>query len=217
MSFVSPSLLLGLFLLVPALIAFLVHRRREVLRVPSVLLFRLAARSASPTRRIRKLRRLLALLACLGALADALVFASARPRRAVHRRDGGGGDRSLGLDGRRGRALAARAGAALRGADAGLGGAGGSLRDHRRRCLAATSGRAERSRARARRGARSARRGERRRGRRRGDRSGRGADPGAATGADRAARRRRGEPGRWSGGAPRSAARAEGLRASFAG
>ena len=78
MSFVSPSLLLGLFLLVPALIAFLVHRRREVLRVPSVLLFRLAARSASPTRRIRKLRRLLALLACLGALA-ALVFASARP------------------------------------------------------------------------------------------------------------------------------------------
>ncbi|MEO7331368.1 MAG: VWA domain-containing protein [Minicystis sp.] len=78
MSFVAPSLLLGLFLLVPALIAFLVHRQRQVLRVPSVLLFRLAARSASPTRRIRKLRRLLALLACLGALA-ALVFAAARP------------------------------------------------------------------------------------------------------------------------------------------
>lgn len=78
MSFVSPTSLLALFLLVPALIAFLVHRRRELLRVPSVLLFRLAARSAAPTRRIRKLRRLLALLACLGALA-ALVFAAARP------------------------------------------------------------------------------------------------------------------------------------------
>ncbi|MFO0757124.1 MAG: VWA domain-containing protein [Byssovorax sp.] len=78
MSFASPTFLVALLLLLPALIAFLVHRRREVLRVPSVLLFRLAARSAAPNRKIRKIRRLLALLACLAALA-ALVLAAARP------------------------------------------------------------------------------------------------------------------------------------------
>ena len=78
MIFAAPRILFALALLVPVLVAFLVRRRRHTVRVPSTLLFRLAARATAPTRRIRWLRRVASLSACLLAVA-ALVLAAARP------------------------------------------------------------------------------------------------------------------------------------------
>ena len=78
MIFAAPRILFALALLVPVLVAFLVRRRRHTVRVPSTLLFRLAARATAPTRRIRWLRRVASLCACLLAVA-ALVLAAARP------------------------------------------------------------------------------------------------------------------------------------------
>lgn len=78
MSLVAPVFLAALGLLVPVLIAFLVRRPRQVVRVPSTMVWRLGARSVAKSRRIRNARRLLALLACLGGVA-ALVVAAARP------------------------------------------------------------------------------------------------------------------------------------------
>jgi hypothetical protein len=77
-AFAAPAMLAALALLVPVLLAFLVKRCREVLRVPSTLLWRLAGVPAAQNRRFRNLRRLLSLLACLFAVA-ALVVAAARP------------------------------------------------------------------------------------------------------------------------------------------
>ena len=78
MNLVAPVFLAGLALLVPVLIAFLVRRRRQIVRVPSTMIWRLGARSVAKNRRIRDVRRLLALLACLLGVA-ALVVAAARP------------------------------------------------------------------------------------------------------------------------------------------
>ncbi len=78
MSLVAPAFLAALALLVPVLLAFLVRRRRQVVRVPSTMVWRLGARSVAKSRRIRDVRRLIALLACLAGVA-ALVFAAARP------------------------------------------------------------------------------------------------------------------------------------------
>lgn len=78
MMFAAPRILLALGLLVPVLVAFLVRRRRNTVRVPSTLLFRLAAKATAPNRRIRWLRRLASLCACLLAV-TALVIAAARP------------------------------------------------------------------------------------------------------------------------------------------
>ncbi len=78
MSFTAPFLLAALALLVPVLLAFLVRRRRDVLRVPSTLLWRLAGVPAAQNRRFQNLRRLVSLLACLLGVA-ALVLAAARP------------------------------------------------------------------------------------------------------------------------------------------
>ncbi len=78
MIFAAPRILFALALLVPVLVAFLVRRRRHTVRVPSTLLFRLAAKTTAPTRRIRWLRRVASLCACLLAVA-ALVIAAARP------------------------------------------------------------------------------------------------------------------------------------------
>lgn len=78
MRFVAPLLLAALALLVPVLAAFLVRRRRDVVRVPSTLLFRLTAISTSQSRRMRSLSRIASLLACLFAV-TALVLAAARP------------------------------------------------------------------------------------------------------------------------------------------
>ncbi|MBX3222248.1 MAG: VWA domain-containing protein [Labilithrix sp.] len=78
MSLVAPVLLAALGLLVPVLIAFLVRRQRQIVRVPSTAVWRLGARSVAKNRRIRDVRRLLALLACLFGVA-ALVVAAARP------------------------------------------------------------------------------------------------------------------------------------------
>jgi hypothetical protein len=63
---------------IPVLLAFLVRRKREVVRVPSTLLFRAVAVSRAKNRRIRSLVRVVALLACLGAV-FALAVAAARP------------------------------------------------------------------------------------------------------------------------------------------
>ncbi len=76
--FAAPRILLALGLLVPVLVAFLVRRRRNTVRVPSTLLFRLAAKTTAPNRRVRWLRRMASLAACLLAVA-ALVLAAARP------------------------------------------------------------------------------------------------------------------------------------------
>ena len=76
--FAAPRILIALGLLVPVLVAFLVRRRRNTVRVPSTLLFRLAAKTTAPNRRIRWLRRVASLCACLLAVA-ALVVAAARP------------------------------------------------------------------------------------------------------------------------------------------
>jgi hypothetical protein len=81
MRFAAPLLLAGLALLVPVIAAFLVRRRRDVVRVPSTLLFRLTAASTSQSRRMRSLKRLASLVACLLAVA-ALVLAAARPTAA---------------------------------------------------------------------------------------------------------------------------------------
>jgi hypothetical protein len=78
MMFAAPRILVALGLLVPVLVAFLVRRRRSTVRVPSTLLFRLAAKTTAPNRRVRWLRRVASLVACLLAVA-ALVIASARP------------------------------------------------------------------------------------------------------------------------------------------
>ncbi len=79
MNVLSPWVLAGLALLIPVIVAFLMRRRRSVLRVPSVLLWQAAAVRRIRNRRIRYLTRLLALAACLLAVA-ALVLAAARPR-----------------------------------------------------------------------------------------------------------------------------------------
>ena len=78
MSLVAPAFLAALALLVPVLLAFLVRRRRRVVRVPSTMVWRVGARSVAKSRRVRDVRRLLALLACLFGVA-ALVVAAARP------------------------------------------------------------------------------------------------------------------------------------------
>ncbi len=81
MNLIAPTFLAALALLVPVLIAFLVRRRRKVMRVPSTMVFRLGAKSVAKSKRIRDIRRLLALLACLLGV-GALVFAAARPSGA---------------------------------------------------------------------------------------------------------------------------------------
>jgi hypothetical protein len=81
MTLAAPLLLAALGLLVPVIAAFLVRRRRDVVRVPSTLLFRLTAASTSQSRRMRSLKRIASLLACLLAV-TALVFAAARPTAA---------------------------------------------------------------------------------------------------------------------------------------
>ncbi|MBN9166935.1 MAG: BatA domain-containing protein, partial [Myxococcales bacterium] len=58
MNLVAPVFLAGLALLVPVLIAFLVRRRRQIVRVPSTMIWRLGARSVAKNRRIRDVRRL---------------------------------------------------------------------------------------------------------------------------------------------------------------
>ena len=78
MNLLAPAFLAALALLVPVTLAFLVRRQRQVVRVPSTMVWRLGARSVAKSRRIRDVRRLLALLACLGGVA-ALVVAAARP------------------------------------------------------------------------------------------------------------------------------------------
>ncbi len=78
MTLASPLLLLGLGLLFPVLLAFIVRRRQKILRVPSTVLWRKVALARSRTRRFRHLTRLLALLACLGAVLF-LVVAAAEP------------------------------------------------------------------------------------------------------------------------------------------
>jgi hypothetical protein len=77
----APVFLAALGLLVPVLITFLVRRQRQLVRVPSTMVWRLGARSVAKSRRFRDLRRLLALLACLAGV-TALVVAAARPSGA---------------------------------------------------------------------------------------------------------------------------------------
>jgi hypothetical protein len=81
MTFATPSLLAALLLLVPVLIAFLVRRRRRVVRVPSTLLYKLAGAPVAANRRFKHIKELAALVACLCAVAS-LVFAAARPAGA---------------------------------------------------------------------------------------------------------------------------------------
>jgi hypothetical protein len=78
MTFATPLLLLGLALLGPVLVAFLVRFRRDVVKVPSTLLYRLAGARVVPQRRFRNVRRWLAVLMCLAGVA-AIVVAAARP------------------------------------------------------------------------------------------------------------------------------------------
>lgn len=78
MTLTAPAFLIALGLLAPVLIAFLVRRRRRVVRVPSTIVWRLGARAVARSRRIRDLHRLLALAACLAAV-TALAIAAARP------------------------------------------------------------------------------------------------------------------------------------------
>jgi len=80
MTFGSPWFLLGLLIAIPVVIAFLMRRRRSVLRVPSTLLWRGASLKRIRNRKIRNLTRLLALLACALGVA-ALAFAATLPRR----------------------------------------------------------------------------------------------------------------------------------------
>jgi hypothetical protein len=74
----APAMLYALALLLPVTAAFLFRRRRDALRVPSVLLWRLQTRARSRSKRMRNLKRLAALAMCIFAVA-ALVFAAARP------------------------------------------------------------------------------------------------------------------------------------------
>ncbi|HEU4537405.1 MAG TPA: VWA domain-containing protein, partial [Polyangiaceae bacterium] len=78
MSFASPAFLAALGLLLPVVVAFLVKRRRRIVRVPSTLLWRGAALARAKNRRLRDLHRLLALAACALGVA-ALALAAARP------------------------------------------------------------------------------------------------------------------------------------------
>lgn len=81
MTFAAPMLLLGLGLALPLIAAYLVRRRRRLVRVPSVLPWQRVAISRARNRRFRFLTRLLSLLAMLAAVI-ALVMASARPTLA---------------------------------------------------------------------------------------------------------------------------------------
>ncbi len=78
MTFATPILLAGLALLVPVLVAFLVRFRRDVVKVPSTLLYRLAGARVVRQRRFRNVRRWLAAALCLAGVA-ALVLAAAKP------------------------------------------------------------------------------------------------------------------------------------------
>ena len=81
--FAAPAMLYALALVAPIAAAFLFRRRREALRVPSVLLWRLQTLARSRSKRMRNLKRVVALLACLLGAA-ALVVAAARPVSASH-------------------------------------------------------------------------------------------------------------------------------------
>jgi hypothetical protein len=78
MTLAAPAFLAALGLLAPIVFVFLVRRRRQVVRVPSTMVWRLGARSIAKNRRFRNLRQLLALLACLLGV-TALVLAATRP------------------------------------------------------------------------------------------------------------------------------------------
>ena len=78
MTFTSPAFLGVLGLLVPIVVLFLVRRKRNVVRVPSTIVWRLGARVVAKNRRFRDLRRLLALALCLLGVA-ALALSAARP------------------------------------------------------------------------------------------------------------------------------------------
>lgn len=81
MTFASPWFLVGLALAIPVVVAFLMRRRRSVVRVPSTLLWRGASLRRIRNRKIRDLTRILALVACAAAVI-ALALATARPRGA---------------------------------------------------------------------------------------------------------------------------------------
>lgn len=78
MTFAQPIFLAMLGLLVPLLVAYLVRRRRKLVRVPSTLRWRVVAVSKHRNRRFRFLSRLLSLLALVAAI-WALAFAAAQP------------------------------------------------------------------------------------------------------------------------------------------
>lgn len=78
MTFAQPMFLAALALLLPLLIAYLVRRRRNLVRVPSTLRWRVVAVSKHRNKRFRFLSRLLSLLALVVAI-WALGFAAARP------------------------------------------------------------------------------------------------------------------------------------------
>ena len=78
MTFAQPIFLATLGLLLPLLIAYLVRRRRNLVRVPSTLRWRVVAVSKHRNKRFRFLSRLLSLLALVAAI-WALAFAAAQP------------------------------------------------------------------------------------------------------------------------------------------
>ncbi|HJL00834.1 MAG TPA: VWA domain-containing protein [Polyangiaceae bacterium LLY-WYZ-15_(1-7)] len=78
MSFAAPLFLAGLALLLPVVVAFLVKRRRRVVRVPSVLRWQAVALARHRSRRLRHLSRWAALVACVLAV-GLLALAAARP------------------------------------------------------------------------------------------------------------------------------------------
>lgn len=78
MTFAQPIFLAALGLLLPLLIAYLVRRRRNLVRVPSTLRWRVVAVSKHRNKRFRFLSRVLSLLALVAAI-WALAFAAARP------------------------------------------------------------------------------------------------------------------------------------------
>lgn len=78
MNLVAPSFLYALVLFVPIVVAFLVRKQKNVLRVPSTMVWRMSAKVTARSKRVKDLRRMLALLACLLGV-GALVFAAARP------------------------------------------------------------------------------------------------------------------------------------------
>lgn len=79
MTFGNPWLLLGLIVALPVVIAFLMRRRRSVLRVPSTILWRGASLKRIRNRKIRNITRLLAMIACVLAVL-AMAAAAAIPR-----------------------------------------------------------------------------------------------------------------------------------------